>query len=256
MKDEARHIPFILHPSSFILSKEREAMRAFDGLLLALLVGAAVAASGCDPKTVAYFLMPEAREEALIKHLASADPKKEPRVAILTYGSALETRAEFIQADRQLAEKLADELKARASADDEKLFVLPQRKVEAFKSSHPNWPQMDLYQVGRALAVDYVIYLEIDSLSLYEKNSLNQTLRGRAEIRVSLAETNKPDESQGQTLLTSTYPSDARGGVPISDTNREVFRRDFLGYVAKELSCHFARFPKRTRQFVDGPSPF
>ena len=33
---------------------------------------------------------------------------------------------------------------------------LPQRKVETYKNTHPNWKEMDLHQIGRALGADYV----------------------------------------------------------------------------------------------------
>src|SRR5882724_11421890 len=177
-------------------------MRAFDRRwALTLLAGAVVVGSGCDLQTLAYFMMPEAREEAIIKHLASEDPKNDPHVMILTYTNGLETRAEFIQADRQLAELLAGHLRKMAGAEKQKLTIIPQGKVETFKNTHPNWHQMDNYQIGRALGADYVIYLEINSLSLYEKNSFNQFLRGRADITVTLVEVAKPDEVQEQRTL-------------------------------------------------------
>jgi len=232
-------------------------MKAFDRrALLALLVGAAIAGSGCDVQTMAYFLMPEAREDAILKHLASDDPKKDPRVVILTYTNGLETRAEFIQADRCLADQLADQLKKLADTDQQKLTVLPQRKVETYKNTHPNWKEMDLHQIGRALGADYVIYLEITSLSLYEKNSFNQFLRGRAEITASVAEVAKPDEEPKSNTVTVLYPSEARGGVSAFDSNPVEFRQKFLKQVAKELSYQFSRYPKRDSQFMDGPSPF
>ncbi len=225
---------------------------------LASLAGALVASSGCDLASLMFFVTPEAREDALIKHLASKDAKSEPSVVILTYNSALETRAEFIQADRQLAELLAEQLRTRATAEQEKLSIVSQRKLDSFKNAHPSWAQMDHAEIGRALGADYVIYLEINSLSLYEKGGLNQMLlRGRADIAVSLTDVNNRDESSSSALpFSCSWPSEARGPVTSFDSNPMAFRRQFLNHVALELSWHFSRYPKREKQFVDGPSVF
>ena len=72
-----------------------------------LLFGLIGLGAGCgDMGSLAYFLMPDQRLPAKMKHLPSEDPKREPRVVILTY-AGLDTRAEFLHADRQLGELLA-----------------------------------------------------------------------------------------------------------------------------------------------------
>jgi hypothetical protein len=222
--------------------------------LLALAALALVGSSGCDLQTMAYFLMPEAREPARILHLASKDPKKVPHVVILTYHSGLEARAEFIHADRQLAELLAQQLKALASGYEEKLEIVPQRKVEDYKNSHPNWKDMGLRQIGRAFAADYVIYLEINSLSLYEKNSYHELLRGRADITVSLADVKDPDDGLRQETFNCLYPSDARGPITVGfDAHPAQFRLAFLKDVARQLAWYFSSYPKREQYKLNGP---
>src|SRR5262249_51638579 len=88
--------------------------------------GAPGGRGGCDLGSLMYFLMPDAKEPAGIKQLAvSAEDKKAktPRVVILTW-SGLETRAEFVQADRQLADLLGRQLVALAQDNEEKLTVV------------------------------------------------------------------------------------------------------------------------------------
>jgi hypothetical protein len=209
----------------------------------------AAASAGCDPWTTAYFLLPEMKDPAELRRLASDDKKKEVRVAILSH-TELETRPELIQADRQLAEYLAKQLRERCAENKEKVNVVPLRRVEEYKSSHPHW--RDPLEVGRELKVDYVIYLEINSLSLYEKGSPNMLYRGRANISVSLVDVNHPDDVPEQKEYTDTYPSDAQGPIDASlDTNPMQFRAAFLTYVAKRLSWNFTGHRKREGSVVE-----
>ncbi len=213
------------------------------GLFAAALCG------GCDPATLSYFLLPETKDAPELRRLASDDKKKEVKVAILTH-TELETRPELIQADRQLAEYLAKQLRERCAENREKVTIIPTRRVEEYKSAHPRWH--DPLEVGRELKVDYVIYLEINSMSLYEKGSSNLMYRGRASVSVALVDVNHPDETPEQTEISSEYPSEARGPLDASmDTSPMQFRAAFLNYLAKRLSWCFTGHRKREEKFVE-----
>jgi hypothetical protein len=214
--------------------------------LAAGLLGAALGA-GCDPATMMYFLTPEAKEEPELRRLASEDKKKEVKVVILAY-SAMEPRSEFIQADRQVTELLARQLTELARANEEKVVVVPPRKVEEYKNQHPSRRGCDPTEVGTFFKADYVIYLELNQMSLYERGSANQMLRGRADISVTLVDMRQP-EDQDTKPFTCVYPSDSRGAVDVSpETPPNVFRANFLAYVAKRLSWYFAPHPRRDRE--------
>jgi hypothetical protein len=215
--------------------------------LLAVLAGVLAGAPGCDLASLLYFVMPEAREEAKIKQLASEDEKKNPHVVILTYNSALETRSDLIQADRQLSDLLAKRLTAMAKENKEKLTIVPQRKVEEYKNTHPGWERQELSAIGKALAADYVVYLEINSLTLRDSQ---QFFRGRANITVNLLDLHDPDSTR-QEHFSRVYPSDARSGVDAFDTNPVAFRQAFMDYLARELSYYFSHYPKRVGAIVE-----
>jgi hypothetical protein len=219
-------------------------------LALALFAGAlGIALTGCD---TAYFFMPEAREPAKLKALPSEDLKKEtPKVAIFTY-MALETRSELIHADRQLSDMLAIQLRKLAEDNSGKLTILPSRKVEEYKNTHPNWRSFDLADVGKQLGVDYLIDLEINSMTLYEVGAGNALFRGRARININLIDVKHPDDSPATEAFLCAYPSEAQGPVQNDiDTSPEKFRQKFLSYTAKQLSYYFARYPKRDTYFAD-----
>jgi hypothetical protein len=220
---------------------------------LAALAGGLFLCVGCDLASLAYFLAPEMKDPGTIKTLASKDEAKVPRVLILTYGG-LETRAEFIQADRQVADLLARCLRESAELDKEKLTVVPQRRVEEYKNAHPEWRQdADFAKIGKAFDVDYVIYLEFNSLSMYEERSNNQLYRGRASINVTLIDVKNPDDPVvGQEAYVCVYPSDARGAVAVDfDMPPVRFRQLFLTRVAQELSWRFATHHRRNSSFVE-----
>src|SRR5262249_37749707 len=127
--------PRLLQP----IRSQGEAMAVCTRRLLALVVaGLGLQASGCDLGSMMYFLMEDPRAPATMKALASKDEKKVPRVAILTW-AGLETRSEFIHADRQLSDLLAAQLRDLAEGNQEKLTIVPPRKIEEYKNLHPNW---------------------------------------------------------------------------------------------------------------------
>src|SRR3954468_24145426 len=117
-------------------------------VFLAVAAASLGAGAGCgDMGAMTYFLMPEQRLEARLKHLPSNDEKKpEPRVAIFAW-SGLETRSEFIHVDRELSVLIARQLHelCQGSGGREKLGFVSQLKVEEFKNKNAaTWRSMKL----------------------------------------------------------------------------------------------------------------
>ena len=219
--------------------------------LLSLAAGGIVLAAGCDPGTLAYFILPEQRIPAKMRHLASEVKDKDPKVVILTWGG-FEMRSEFIHADRQLSEMLAQYLRRQAEDNREKLTIIPARKVEEFKSANPNWRGMSLADIGRRFGADHVIYLEVNSLSLYEPGSLNTLLRGRVSLNVTLADVRRPDDTPPQESFACTFPGDAPGALPADNEAMKVqFRQAFLDHVARKLSLYFSKHGRSELRYMD-----
>ena len=222
------------------------------GVLAGLFLVAA-ASAGCDMKTMAYFLLPDAKDEAEVRRIASDDPRKEVKVAILTYG-ALEVRPEFIKADLQLSELLAKQLRELCEANDERVSIVQPRKVEAFKNTHPNWHTLDPAEVGQHFGADYVIYIEINSLAFYQPGTYRQFYQGKANLTLSLVNVRKPNDiSSGPRELAFSYPSESRGGnVPVdSDTPPQVFRQKFLDYIGRQMAWQFTAHPTNQHHWAE-----
>jgi hypothetical protein len=204
--------------------------------LLAALCG------GCDSGSAGallYFLGPEPKAEPEMRRLAGDDLLKEPRVVLLVSTRGLETRPELIQADRQLAELLAKQLRDQCAANNERLTIVAPRKVEEFKSSHPNWQALEPREIGRCFEADFVIEAELEGLSLYEQGT-HDLFRGRAAVTLSLVETARPEQGVERRQLTFVYPGEATGGIPAGfDASAPQFRQAFLSFLAKRLAWNF-----------------
>ncbi len=206
--------------------------------------------SGCgNPLTMAAFLFgPEPKLPALYEPLVTEKDKekeKELKVAILTYG-ALDTRPEFLHADREISILTARQLQEMCDYNKELVKLIDPRKVEEFKNSHPQWRQLDPSEIGKALKADAVIVFEIRQLDMYDKNNM-QMFRGRAEISITLV---RLKDSDGLGALpprefVMNYPSERKGGYVLADmdTTPQQFKEEFLGVLSRKLAWHFTAHP-------------
>jgi hypothetical protein len=204
--------------------------------------------AGCNFPYNMYFLMPEDKDEAECKRLAAEDGKTEVKVVLWTY-MALDTREEFIQADRYLALKLAEEIHRLSKENGEKVTVVKPNLVEQYKSNHPNWQTLDPEKVGHDFKADYVIDLEIDKLSLYEHGANQQIYRGQAQILVSVLDMKHPDDIKSKEF-NDRYPVEARGDMTPFEVTPTAFRDKFLEHAAKRLAFYFVDHKRRTERVM------
>ena len=202
---------------------------------------------GCSLQSL-YFILPESKEPAELKRLVGADGKKEVKVVLWTCMN-LDTREEFIQADRYLASMLAEEIHKLAEENNEKITIVKPNIVEQYKNRHDNWKCMELEKVGHDFNADYVINLEIDKLSLYAPNALQQLYRGQAEILVGVLDMKHPDDPLHKEF-NDRYPGEGRGGMDTFELSPTAFREKFLRHVAQRLAFYFVDHQKRTRKVM------
>jgi len=220
-------------------------------LLLPVLLLVSALGMGCSVLSLPFFLFgPEPKFDPAIKKLASDDKDRKVRVLILTCGG-LETRPELSGVDRELARKLAHHLLEGCKANDEKVRVVPPTQVEQFKAETPNWHSLDFKEdIGKnRFNADYVIVLEIESMSLYQTGSGNTLFRGKANINVSLI--NVFDADGGDPMPHSCpfeYPSEAKGEIAVGDMTVNQFREKFIDHCAKQLSWKFTAHPTSDAQ--------
>jgi hypothetical protein len=209
--------------------------------LVGLLILAGCLTAGCDLPSLVYFLatgFQEPQEEAGDMKLAVKG--QEVKVAVLTY-CPLERGSEFIDLDRDFSGLFIRQLQQACKENKEKITLVPHAKIQAYKSKHPNW-FLNVADAAKGLDVDKVIYLEVQSLSLYEQGSANQLYRGRASVSVKLFDLHKPDDYQLEKTYSCEYPT-ARGPIDVNDKKPREFYLEFLNYVVKHLSWYFTAHP-------------
>lgn len=205
-----------------------------------VLVLAAVLASGCNILSVPFFLFgPEPKIEPLLKKVASDDKDTEVKIVVVPSLGTLDMRTELLRADRDIAKLTCLFLKKGFEYNKEWVTVVPAGKVESFKENHPDWKTMGAAEIGRHFDADYVVYLEINELSLFENRSANHLYRGKANITIKLIDANDPEADHEETELSCTYPGEARGPIPVEDKAPAAFKMEFFGHVARQISWHF-----------------
>jgi hypothetical protein len=208
--------------------------------LPALLLVAVALTTGCNLPALTYFLMPGAdpKYPAELVKLASDEKGKEVKVVILA-SAPVETGMEFIRVDRELSSVLARSLQQNYKESKEKVVIVSPRKVEKFKDQHADWQTLGLADIGRHFDADYVIYLEVRHIGLYERGSGRLMFRGTANVQVAVVDLHETDEDPLTKEYVGTYPTGAKGPVPVDDTNLPKFRQDFMEHIAKQLTNYF-----------------
>lgn len=221
-------------------------------VLAASVILAAALGTGCNVLSLPFFLFsPEPKKEAMLRRVSSDEKDKEVKLLLVAY-NGLEIRPEFIQADRLLIELLSKRLKELFELNQEKVTIVSPRKVEEYKSNHPDWHKsLDPAQIGKHFEADYVAYLDINELGLFEKGSVNQMYRGRADITVTLVDVNKPDEDPDRKDFAHIFPSDTKGPIPVGDITLNQFRQLFLDSVARRLAWYFSAHPVDKDHMLD-----
>jgi hypothetical protein len=203
------------------------------------LIAAAVACFGCNMLSLPFFLMTGMDPKHEPKCRLSTDDKDQEVKVLVLASKSLETRPEFLRVDRELASLMVRQLQQAYKENKENVTLIPAPKVEKYKDEHPNWRAMDVREIGRHFKADYVINLEINSLSMYEKGSANTLYRGHADVSIKVVDVRKgEDEPIYDEEYTCEFPR-TRGPISVDDNSAQQFRQLFLGQVARELSWRF-----------------
>jgi hypothetical protein len=210
--------------------------------LAAVIVAASVglvAISGCDPRTLAYFLQP------FDPTIAPKGPAlTEKRVVVLcnvTSGAL----AEFPALERDMPRELASILTRKVK----KIDVVKPDKVATWVEAHPHWT--DPADAARDFNADIAIFLEVEQFQIQAPGDLNM-VHGESTVHIQVFEMEYPKNSKDKPIkdqpkeahkiydetVETTFPN--RGPLPIDSGNsRSAFKNTFLRIVVKELSWHF-----------------
>jgi hypothetical protein len=204
-----------------------------------LFLGTTGMVIGCNPQALNFLLMPfvDDREQPDFK-LVCAD-KKEVTVAIVTTFAGLETRAEMLPVEADLSERLAFEMRKLAKENKEKIKFVANSKVRSLMNQDASGT-LSRQEIGKKLQADFVVNLEINSISLYEKGSSNTLFRGKTEIDITCFDVSKPRNEGAvfQKLYVREYPG-ARGPIDAGSSSVLNFRTQFMHIMAEEIAHYF-----------------
>ena len=217
----------------------------------AAILGTVVFSIGCNPAMLSYFLL-FGKEDKNEPDCQIAAKGKDVKLVIVSAFSGLETRPELVQVDYELAERLTQVLKKRFQENKDKVSIVSPSQVKLFQSKHPDWREWSMRDIGKHFGADYVLSLEINAMSLYEKGSFNRLYHGQTEIGMAVTEVGKPagEDKKWDNIYTTIYPN-ARGPIPADDSSVAQFRMLFLNHVAKDISKRFAAYPNDERFMAD-----
>ncbi len=213
----------------------------------ALILGTVVLGIGCNPLTLCSFLLPwgEDKEPPQVMKLAASG--KEVNVVVLAQFATPQLLPELIGADRELSERVAYYLGKRFAENKERVKLVPPAKVHNYLRERLDW---DKHQIGKDFKADYVVFLEIQRLTLRENSQL---YHGNAEIDVTLIDVHQPrgEAAVHRETYRCQYPSDTEIPKEVSEIPVGKFREDFLNRIGKDIRRYFTSYPRSERHARD-----
>jgi hypothetical protein len=150
-------------------------------------------------------------------------------VAIVCYAPT-ELRWDNSKVDEDIAKYVSNRL-AR-----QKIKVVTPERIQEWLDKNPEWDKPE--EVGEHFKTTYVVFIEMEDYSLYEKGNQN-IYRGRAEVNIVVwkMEDDGSAEKIYQKQLTSQFPLAV--GTPSTEITYSRFRRRYLSRLSEEIGRLF-----------------
>ncbi len=209
-------------------------------MVAVLAGGSLIATSGCDPRTLAYFLQPF---EPMVppKCETSFEGKK---VVVLCH-VASNSMVEYSSLDRDLTREFTAILRKKVK----KVVLVDPDKVATWVEAHPKWSAPS--EIANDFNADIVVFLEVEQFQIQSPGDLNM-LHGESKVHIQAFEMQYPKNSKDKPIKdqpkepVSIYDDygetmfPERGPIPVeTGASRSKFRIKFVKIVAKEVSWHF-----------------
>ncbi len=155
---------------------------------------------------------------------------KDATVAVVCY-APLDVKYDFYAVDHELAKYLTLRLAQH------KVKVVHPGQVQAWLDENAdNWDEPS--EIGKALGVKYVVYIDLESFNLWEEHS-HDLLRGHAEGVVSVFEIDA--DGEGEKLYTKEVSSRFPTVAPRASTEVPfaTFKQQYLSRLSEEIGRLF-----------------
>jgi hypothetical protein len=145
----------------------------------------------------------------------------------------------FRDADMVLCRLLTGKLSQRFKDNKDKVKIVPVSKVYSYLREHKDWITQPKQDIGKQFDADFLVYLELGPMTLWEPGSRKTLYRGNVEIRMSLVDVHQP-EGEGtkpDQFYTCTFPNTYSEDA--SSMRPDNFRAKFLDRIANDLVERF-----------------
>jgi hypothetical protein len=209
--------------------------------LVALMAGGSLLTiSGCDPRTLAYFLQPFDATVA-----PPCETSLQGKKVVILCRAVADSTGEYSSLERDLSLNVATIFRKKVK----KITVVDPDKVATWVEAHPR--ETDPAEVARDFDADIVIYMEVEQFQTQAPGDLNM-IHGEARVHLKAFEMEYPKNSKGKPIKDQakeaheiydgyaepSFPD--RGPIPIDNgSSKAKFRITFVKVVAKEISWHF-----------------
>jgi hypothetical protein len=209
--------------------------------LVALVAGGSLLTiSGCDPRTLAYFLQPFEPTVA-----PPCEESFQGKKVVILCRAVSDSMGEYSSLERDLSKEVASIFRKKVK----KITVVDPELVATWVDAHPK--ETDPGELGRDFDADIVVFLEVEHFQTQNPGDLNM-IHGEAKVHVKAFSMDYPKNSKGKPI--KDQPKEAndiydgyaeprfpdRGPIPIdSGSSKSKFRITFVKVVAKEISWHF-----------------
>jgi hypothetical protein len=154
---------------------------------------------------------------------------KDVTVAVVCYAPT-EVRFDFADIDKELGTYVAHRL------HQHHVQVVSPDRIHAWLDENPDWDKAE--EIGQAFEAAYVVYIDLENYSLYEKNSAN-LYRGRSEAIVSVFEMDA--DGHGEKIYSKEVHSEFPLHAPrsTSEVTYQTFKRQYLSRLSEEIGRLF-----------------
>jgi hypothetical protein len=207
---------------------------------------------GCNPATLSMLMIPWVDNKLDPEYKLFAEGKELTLVIVSNFASP-QLQPDLQPAEMELAEKLSSFLRKRCVENKHKIKIVPYAEVRSYQVKQWVDGNPSPLDIGKKFKADFVLDLNIQSMSLYEKRAVTPLFRGETEITINLYKVNATDGDH------KVYNKDYRGeGAPTpfdaGTTSAATFRGMFLTKVSRDISKLFIAYPPEERVPFDHSS--
>ena len=133
--------------------------------------------------------------------------------------------------------RLAGGIRTLVASKLKKATLVPQEEIDGWLRDN-SFEREDVPQIGRAVAADYVITVDMQDLKLQDGQTL---YRGRADFSVEVYDMSQEKVVFRKTLPDYTYPQTA--AISLTEMSTDKFNRLYIAMAAERISRLFIPSP-------------